>query len=121
MDVGYAGGEQLLAPYHHIGTGQLRSRILDYLERVSAGEVIEIARRGRLVARMESLTNTRHPGAGRPTPVEPQVVTGVRVTELRQAAGRVLDRVAGGDVVEVLVEGQAVARIVSSDKCSQDD
>jgi antitoxin (DNA-binding transcriptional repressor) of toxin-antitoxin stability system len=37
-----------------IGLGQLRSHTIGYVERVLAGETIEVARRGELVARIVS-------------------------------------------------------------------
>ena len=42
-----------------IGLGQLRSNACKYLERVAAGETIEVVRRGKLVARIVSVGDWR--------------------------------------------------------------
>jgi antitoxin (DNA-binding transcriptional repressor) of toxin-antitoxin stability system len=92
---------------HRIGTGQLRSRTRDVVEDAADGSTIEIVRRGRSVARMESARLSTEqssdcPGRGS---------TPIQLPELRVRAGRLLDRVAAGDVLEILDRGEAAARI----------
>jgi prevent-host-death family protein len=72
-----------------IGLGQLRSDALTYLERVAAGEMIDVVRRGKLVARIVSV------GDWRVAPIPARSVTDaaadagtwVGIHELRTAAG----------------------------------
>ena len=99
-----------------IGLGQLRSDALTYLERVAAGETIDVVRRGKLVARIVSVGDWRvasipersvkamAPGAG----------GWVELDELRKRAGRCFDRVAAGETIKVVRGGKLVARIVSA-------
>ncbi len=97
-----------------IGLGQLRSNAIGYLERVLAGETLEVARRGKLVARIVSASGDR------PTPTTlPDLVVvngaGARVGlgELRTRAGRCFDRVAAGETIWVVWRGKMVAKIAS--------
>jgi antitoxin (DNA-binding transcriptional repressor) of toxin-antitoxin stability system len=85
-----------------IGLGQLRSNACNYLERVVAGETLDVIRRGKLVARIVSV-GVRPDAGGR-----------VGLDELRKRAGRCFDRVAAGQTIEVIRGGEPVARIVSA-------
>jgi antitoxin (DNA-binding transcriptional repressor) of toxin-antitoxin stability system len=92
----------------------LRSNAIGYLERVLAGETLEVARRGKLVARIVSASGDR------PTPTTlPDLVVvngaGARVGlgELRTRAGRCFDRVAAGETIWVVWRGKMVAKIAS--------
>jgi len=95
-----------------IGLGQLRSNAIGYLERVLAGETLEVARRGKPVARIVSASGDR------PAPTTlPDLVAvngaGARVglDELRTRAGRCFDRVAAGETIWVVWRGKMVAKI----------
>lgn len=88
-----------------IGLGQLRSHTCGYLDRVAAGETIEIVRRGTLVARIVS---ARDDAEMCRMPTRP-----VALDELRTRAGRCFDRVAAGETIEVVHRGRPVARIAS--------
>jgi antitoxin (DNA-binding transcriptional repressor) of toxin-antitoxin stability system len=90
-----------------IGLGQLRSNACGYLERVVAGETIDVARRGKLVARIVSA------GDSRMTPVSADAGRRIELDELRKRAGRYFDRVAAGQTIEVIRGGKLVARIAS--------
>jgi prevent-host-death family protein len=95
-----------------IGLGQLRSNAIGYLERVLAGETLEVARRGKLVARIVSASGDRPA----PTMLPDLVVVngaGARVGlgELRTRAGRCFDRVAAGETIWVVWRGKMVAKI----------
>ena len=82
-----------------IGLGQLRSDACAYLERVAAGETIDVVRRGKVVARIVSV------GDWRVAPIPARSVRGaapdaggwVGLDELRTRAGRCFDRVAAGE------------------------
>jgi antitoxin (DNA-binding transcriptional repressor) of toxin-antitoxin stability system len=99
-----------------IGLGQLRSDACTYLDRVGAGETIDVVRRGKLVARIESI------GDWRLAPIPERAVKAVApdagelvgLDELRKRAGRCFDRVATGQTIEVVRGGGMVARIVSA-------
>jgi prevent-host-death family protein len=88
-----------------IGLGQLRSHTCGYLDRVVAGETIEIVRRGSLVARIVSARSD----AG----IARMSTRAVALDELRTRAGRCFDRVAAGETIEVVHRGRPVARIAS--------
>jgi antitoxin (DNA-binding transcriptional repressor) of toxin-antitoxin stability system len=100
-----------------IGLGQLRSNTCTYLERVVAGETIDVVRRGKLVARIVSV------GSGRVAPIParsvkpaaPDAGGWVGLDELRTRAGRCFDRVAAGETLYVVRGGRLLARIVSAD------
>ncbi|WP_297595575.1 hypothetical protein [Mycobacterium sp.] len=100
-----------------IGLGQLRSDTCAYLERVAAGETIDVVRRGKLVARIVSV------GEWRPAPIPARSVAPaaqdaggwVGLDELRTRAGRCFDRVAAGETISVVRGGRLLARIVSAD------
>ncbi len=98
-----------------IGLGQLRSDACTYLERVAAGETIDVVRRGKLVARIVSVGDWR----AAPIParsvkdVTPDAGGWVGLDELRTRAGRCFDRVAAGETIYVVRDGRLLARIVS--------
>ena len=99
-----------------IGLGQLRSDALSYLERVAAGETIDVVRRGKLVARIVSV------GDWRVAPIPARSVADtaadagawVGLDELRTRAGRCFDRVAAGETIQVVSGGRLLAQIVSA-------
>ena len=99
-----------------IGLGQLRSDACRYLERVAAGETIDVVRRGKVVARIVSV------GDWRVAPIPARSVKGaasdaggwVGLDELRTRAGRCFDRVAAGETIYVVRGGRLLARIVSA-------
>ena len=98
-----------------IGLGQLRSDALTYLERVAAGETIDVVRRGKLVARMVFVGDRR---VG-PIPARsgrsaaPKAGRWVGLDELRTRAGRCFDRVAAGETIDIVRGGRLLAQIVS--------
>lgn len=97
-----------------IGLSQLRSNACTYLERVAAGESIDVVRRGKLVARIVPVGDFRVA----PIParsVEPAATDAggwVGLDELRTRAGRCFDRVAAGETVSVVRGGRLLAQIV---------
>ncbi|BBX61799.1 hypothetical protein MSAS_09730 [Mycobacterium saskatchewanense] len=98
-----------------IGLGQLRSHACAYLERVAAGETLDVVRRGKLVARIGPV------GAWRVAPVPARTVKAatdpggwVGLDELRTRAGRCFDRVAGGETIYIVRDGRLLASIVSA-------
>jgi antitoxin (DNA-binding transcriptional repressor) of toxin-antitoxin stability system len=99
-----------------IGLGQLRSDACAYLERVAAGETIDVVRRGKLVARILPVGDWRvAPIPARSVKVPaPDVGGWVGLEELRTRAGRCFDRVAAGETVYVVRAGRILARIVSA-------
>jgi prevent-host-death family protein len=99
-----------------IGLGQLRSNACGYLERVAAGETIDVVRRGKLVARIVSVGDWRvAPIPARSVKAEaPNAGGRVGLDELRTRAGRCFDRVAAGETLYVVRDGKLLARIVSA-------
>ena len=99
-----------------IGLGQLRSNACTYLQRVAAGETIDVVRRGKLVARIVSVGDWRAaPIPARSVNVAaPDAGGWVGLDELRTRAGRCFDRVAAGETVYVVRDGRLLARIVSA-------
>ena len=99
-----------------IGLGQLRSDACTYLERVAAGETIDVVRRGKLVARIVSVGDWRvAPIPARSVKVvAPDAGGWVGLDELRTRAGRCFDRVAAGETIYVVRGGRLLARIVSA-------
>ncbi|SPM26616.1 type II toxin-antitoxin system Phd/YefM family antitoxin [Mycobacterium terramassiliense] len=99
-----------------IGLGQLRSDACAYLERVVAGEAIDVVRRGKLVARIVPVGDWRVA----PIPARsikssaPETGGWVGLEELRTRAGRCFDRVAAGETIYVVRGGKLLARIVSA-------
>ncbi len=97
-----------------IGLGQLRSDACTYLDRVGAGATIDIVRRGKLVARIESVGDRRVGSIPQRTARAAEAGDWVGLDELRKCAGRCFDRVATGTTIEVVRGGEMVARIVSA-------
>lgn len=99
-----------------IGLGQLRSNACAYLERVAAGETIDVVRRGKLVARIVPVGDWRvAPIPARSVKVVASDAGGwVGLDELRTRAGRCFDRVAVGETIYVVRGGRLLARIVSA-------
>ncbi|HTY34436.1 hypothetical protein [Mycobacterium sp.] len=99
-----------------IGLGQLRSDACAYLERVAAGETIDVVRRGKLVAQIVSVGDWRvAPIPARSVNDAAPVAGGwVGLDELRTRAGRCFDRVAAGETINVVRGGRLLARIVSA-------
>ncbi|MCV7443125.1 hypothetical protein H7K33_12870 [Mycobacterium paraense] len=99
-----------------IGLGQLRSDACAYLERVTAGEAIDVVRRGKLVARIVPVGDWRVapiPARSGKAP-SPEAGGWVGLEELRTRAGRCFDRVAAGETIYVVRGGRLLARIVSA-------
>lgn len=99
-----------------IGLGQLRSDACGYLERVAAGEAIDVVRRGKLVARLVPVGDWRVaplPARSAKAPV-PETGGWVGLEELRTRAGRCFDRVAAGEAIYVVRGGRLLAKIVSA-------
>ncbi len=95
-----------------IGLGQLRSDACAYLERVAAGETIDVVRRGKLVARIAPVGDWRVAPIPARSASEPGGWVGLE--ELRTRAGRCFDRVAAGETIYVVRGGTLLARIVSA-------
>lgn len=97
-----------------IGLGQLRSDACTYLERVAAGETIDVVRRGKLVACIVSAGDWRvAPIPARSVQVAaPDAGGWVGLDELRTRAGRCFDRVAAGETIDVVRGGTILARIL---------
>jgi prevent-host-death family protein len=91
-----------------IGLGQLRSNASAYLERVVAGETIDVVRRGRVLARIVPA------GDSNITPISADAGRRIELDELRKRAGRYFDRVAAGQTIEVIRGAELVARILSA-------
>ncbi len=95
-----------------IGLGQLRSDTRGYLSQVSTGQMLEISRRGKFVARIVSSAANQRDGRANGSPrylASPPIRVGL--SELRERAGRCLDYVAAGQTIEVLCDGRIVAYI----------
>ena len=97
-----------------IGLGQLRSNACAYLERVAAGETIDVVRRGRVVAQIVSVGDWRSVAipARSVDGAAPDAGGWVGLDELRTRAGRCFDRVAAGETIHVVRDGRLLARIV---------
>lgn len=99
-----------------IGLGQLRNHACGYVEKVMAGETIDVVRRGNLVAKIVSIPSnpSMWSSTGLPTAAAAHH-SGNRVglAELRTRAGRLFDRVANGEIIEIAWRERVVARIVS--------
>jgi antitoxin (DNA-binding transcriptional repressor) of toxin-antitoxin stability system len=94
--------------------GQLRSNTCGYLRRVAAGETIDVVRRGALVARIISTASEpkEAPPTTHPIAMTTRASRRIGIDELRVRAGRQFDRVAAGEMVEVIWQGRLVAQIV---------
>ncbi len=98
-----------------IGLGQLRSNACGYVERVLAGETIEVVRRGRLVARIVSAAGDRSAPTALPDLVAVNGAGGrIGLDALRTRAARYFDRVEAGETICIVWRGRLVARIVSA-------
>jgi prevent-host-death family protein len=98
-----------------IGLGQLRSNAIGYLERVLAGETIDVVRRGRLVARIVSAAGDRPAPTALADLVAVNGADGrIGLEALRNSAGRHFDRVEAGQTIWIVWRGKLVARIVSA-------
>lgn len=91
-----------------VGLDELRTRAGRCFDRVAAGETLYVVRGGRILARIVAAGEFAAPegvpaDAGRP----------IELDELRNRAGRYIDRVAAGQTIEVSRGGKVVARIVS--------
>jgi antitoxin (DNA-binding transcriptional repressor) of toxin-antitoxin stability system len=86
--------------------GQLKTYACGYLARVSAGETLEVVRRGRLAAFMMP------PSDGAAVDRVPD--TYVPLSHLRKNAAPYFDRAAAGEIIGVLRRGRLVARIVAA-------
>jgi antitoxin (DNA-binding transcriptional repressor) of toxin-antitoxin stability system len=93
---------------HRIGIGQLRSDTLRYVHSAATGDTIEVLRRGRLVAELHEPTGAPPAVGGR---VYCDRVIAVDVSLIRSRAGHYFDRVAAGEVLEIMHHGQAIGRI----------
>lgn len=97
--------------------GQLRSNTGAYIDRVAAGETLDIVRRGKLVAHIvPAASNLRH-GAhsgGHVDQACSPASAWIRLSQLRLHAARCLDRVAAGETIAVIRQDTLVARIVSA-------
>ncbi len=96
-----------------IGLGQLRSDACAYLERVAAGEALDVVRRGKLVAQIQPV------GDWRVAPIPARSAHAaeagwVGLDQLRTRAGRCFDRVATGEALYVVRGGRILARIVAA-------
>jgi antitoxin (DNA-binding transcriptional repressor) of toxin-antitoxin stability system len=106
-----------------VGLGQLRNHACAYFERVMAGETLYVVRRGKLVARI--VTTAGDPktcsSAGLPfAAVTQHSGNRVGLPEVRTRAGRLIDRVADGEIIEVAWRQRVVARMVSIDQNPND-
>jgi prevent-host-death family protein len=95
--------------------GQLKHYACGYLEQVSAGETLEIVRRGRLVAFvvppfLEPSSDVECIGAADP----PGPNAKIPLSQLRRNAAPYFDRVAAGNVIDVVRHGRLIARIVAA-------
>ncbi len=98
-----------------IGLGQLRSDACTYLERVAAGESLDVVRRGKLVAKIVPVGDWRVAAIPARSVKAAEPDSGwVGLDELRTRAGRCFDRVAGGETLYVVRGGRILARIVAA-------
>jgi antitoxin (DNA-binding transcriptional repressor) of toxin-antitoxin stability system len=99
---------------HRIGIGQLRSDTLRYMQRVATGDTIEVLRRGRVVAELHAPTGAPPVvGDAAERACCDRVMIAVDVGLFRSQAGRYFDRVAAGEVLEIMHHGHAIGRICS--------
>lgn len=92
----------------------LRTRAGRYFDRVAAGQTVEIAWRGGLVARIVAVPDSNEADC-RPVKIAARDPGGrIGLTELRTRGGQYFKRVAAGETVEVARRGRLIARIVSA-------
>jgi antitoxin (DNA-binding transcriptional repressor) of toxin-antitoxin stability system len=97
---------------HRIGIGQLRSDTLRYVHRAATGDTIEVLRRGRLVAELQApIDAPLAVGDAAERGYCDRVMIAVDVSLIRSQAGRYFDRVAAGEVLEIMHRGHAIGRI----------
>jgi antitoxin (DNA-binding transcriptional repressor) of toxin-antitoxin stability system len=95
--------------------GQLKRYACGYLERVSAGETLEIVRRGRLVAFVVPPFNEPPTVGDRIGAADPPAPNAkIPLSQLRRNAAPYFDRVAAGNNIDVVRHGSLVARIVAA-------
>ena len=100
---GVADGSVDAEPHMNvIGITQLRRDSRNYVERVLLGDVFDIVRRGRRVARLCAIDEGDEP-----------LVLPVNLDEVRNRAGQLCDRVAAGETVTIQYCGRTVAMLVS--------
>ena len=107
-------GVEMTVPCVCIGVGQLRSRTREYVDRAAAGESIGIMRRGRPVARIESSEIGVDTGSRAFPTADRSLVVPACLNDLRTSAGRLLDRVSAGAVVQIVDGGRIIAQITRS-------
>lgn len=92
-----------------VGLDELRTRAGRCFDRVASGETLYVVRGGRILARITAIGDSAF------TPAEVPADAGrpIELDELRNRAGRYIDRVAAGQTIEVSRGGKVVARIVS--------
>lgn len=88
-----------------VGLDELRTRAGRCFDRVVSGETLYVVRGGRILARITAIGNSAEVPADAGRPIE--------LDELRNRAGRYIDKVAAGQTIEVSRGGKVVARIVS--------
>jgi prevent-host-death family protein len=88
-----------------VGLDELRTRAGRCFDRVASGETLYVVRGGRILARIAAIGDSAEVPADAGRPIE--------LDELRNRAGRYIDRVAAGQTIEVSRGGKVVARIVS--------
>jgi antitoxin (DNA-binding transcriptional repressor) of toxin-antitoxin stability system len=95
-----------------IGTGQLRRATCHYIELAAAGETVGLLRRGRLIAELKPVDGQQHftTSEGLPS-AHGAEVAGVDLRALRARASHYLDQVVAGETLEVIRDGQRLARI----------
>lgn len=92
-----------------MGIWQFRSALIHYVELAADGDAVFILRRGTCVARVDSSSVRVAVGENRCSPLA--LSDRVSVAVLRSQTVRYLDRIASGEVVEVVRGGRPIARI----------
>jgi prevent-host-death family protein len=98
--------------------GQLRCNTGGYIDRVAAGETLEIVRRGKLVARIVPAHAPGDPRrdahvGGHLDAAHSSTGAWIQLSHLRRHAASYLDRVAAGETIAIIRRDTPVARIVS--------
>jgi antitoxin (DNA-binding transcriptional repressor) of toxin-antitoxin stability system len=97
--------------------GQLRSDTCGFIDRVSAGETLEIIRRGKLVALIVPDLSFPHqpPNGDERIDVEDRGPdANILLTHLRKNAATYFDRVAAGEIIGIVHHGRLIARILAA-------
>lgn len=92
-----------------VGLDELRTRAGRCFDRVASGETLYVVRAGRILARITAIGDS----AFMPAEVPADAGRPIELDELRNRAGRYIDKVAAGQTIEVSRGGKVVARIVS--------